>query len=173
MRQSLLLSLAITFCAWRVDCQVSARQGAPAADPSAIQRINSPMVLEFPFPAADPSAWGKRDLIPTGGADIRRYRCDGVYIAALAVKVETKRKTDVVRPLFKIFFVGDSDGQDDLVNMRIELLAGDDIVYASSLNNVSVEEGKTAERWSYPAPIKADVLKTVTMTRVTLHVHPD
>src|SRR5437773_4766070 len=121
--------------------QATARQGGTDAPQADQTEFHSPMLIELPFHALDPSTWNGQ--YARGSDGIARFVCDGVSFKDFAVSVARKRGKLKVRYRFVLANV---PSVDKVATVRIDLLREEEMIEQALLPGVLVEEGKISVR---------------------------
>ena len=144
----------------------TARQGDEKADPT---EFHSPMVLEAPFAAADPTTWnlGKGSVVTSPALGrLRRFHCDGVSLAIgdlhpreiTGNQIETQMDFGVINP-----------GHDKFVKLLFQLFNGDTKIADSAVGPFKVKEGAFVQKKATITALKQDLTtEPLTTIRITM-----
>lgn len=150
--------------------QVTAKQGIDGtSQPDQEQRFVSPMILELPFPAADPSTWDKGHI---RGQKIGRFICEGISFRDFAVSVNRARKGNVTIEYHMV--LANEPGVDKVAMVRLALVQGDKELARSVVPWFQVEEGRISIRRA-TMPLSAEALTNGSppQLRITLSAKDD
>ena len=147
MKRSAFLALVVAAaCPRFVLAQVTATQGATAAETGKRTEFTSPMVLDIPFPDFRELPPGK-DWIT---AAAREYSCDGVSLESLTVVpgrarkvwlLDGRGKERVVEYMLQTK-IRVQPSRDRTVGLRAELRHGDRTLASTTFHDIDAEEEK-------------------------------
>ncbi len=124
--------------------QVTGRQGSEKDQPN---DFHSPMVLDVPFPS-DPKTWTGEWFTNNAYREISRFRCDGIRIVELSLKV--KKIGDPDQNAFAVRFrtkLLNPDGNHDKeVIVRFDVKQKDRVLQSAEFGPVKVEESDSVKR---------------------------
>ncbi|HKO57422.1 MAG TPA: hypothetical protein VJ276_16220 [Thermoanaerobaculia bacterium] len=123
--------------------QATARQGEPSQDISDRQEFQSPMVIELPLHVTDPETWGAGWVRAEDHVD--RFICDGVYLKDFVVSADRRRGAKL-RLRYRLVLANARGGIDKLVDVKLELFRGAEVLQGLVLKDVDVEEGRVVTK---------------------------
>ena len=185
-RRALMKRLAFLFlvvaAGWPrcILAQVTAAQGANAAEAGKQTEFASPMVLDIPFPDFQKLPPEK----PWTTTEASRYFCEGVGVASLTVIPGKARKTwlldgsgkeRVVEYMLEMS-LRVLPSQDRIVDLLVELRLGDRTLASTAIRGIDAEEEKVKRARANLVARAADVASLFTgeakpMLRLTMSVH--
>lgn len=179
-RLAFLMLVVAAGCPRFVLAQVTATQGANAAEDGKQTEFASPMVLDIPFPDF-------RTLPPKSPwvtTEASRYFCEGVSVDSLTVVPGKARKTWLLDGSGKERVVEYTletsirvrPSQDRRVNLLVELRLGDRTLASTAIRDVDAEEEKVKRAKAYLVARAEDVESLFTgeakpTLRLTMSVH--
>jgi hypothetical protein len=144
MKPTAILVLPLTLLAAFAAGQVKAKSEAPEASE---KMFRSPMVLELPLPelASLPTAPTRGASIGVNLSTLLGYECDKVVVKAISGRVQLPDKTGVAQlDILVVLYV--KPGMDKTVELRLDLMAGDQRLDYAIARNVDAEERKQEQR---------------------------
>jgi hypothetical protein len=105
------------------------------------REYESPLTLTVDFPMADSARWGKGEWVSGADfAELAEYVCDRVSVRKLEVAVDPGKR-GVARVAFRGVLAARA-GHDKSVTLKLELLAGDEVLGSTTVSEIGVEEKK-------------------------------
>lgn len=180
MRLAFLIFVVAAGCPRFVLGQVTATQGANAAEAGKQTGFASPMVLDIPFP--DFRKLPPKD--PWVTTEAGRYFCEGVGVESLTVVPGKARKAWLLDGSGKervVEYVLETSlrvlpSQDRTVNLLFELRLGDRTLASTAIRGIDAEEEKVKRAKAYLVARAEDVESFFTgeakpVLRITMSVH--
>jgi len=148
----------------------TARQGDRNANytPTAFR---SPMVLETPFVLADPAMWGGTDLVQEYN-DLGKYTCDGLALRGRILDKKTgewqsglwmkakERGGGKLEISIRVLVRNPKHNHDKHVTIFFEIIDRDQVVAATTLGPVEVEDKGWSQDFSTKLLLPIDTLKS-------------
>lgn len=110
-----------------------------------VERFESPMVLELPLVLGSPGVATSALRTPEEQKRTRKFICDGAYLYDLTLKKSKPTREGDVDLEGKVT-VGVEHGEDRRVDVLAELVRGDQVLGASKIANLKVEEDERSTR---------------------------
>lgn len=158
-----ILGLCVGLPGFPALSQVTAQQGP--RDPN---EFHGSMILEAPFPPANPAARLNDWSTTPDYSKLRLYQCDGVRITGFQFRVKKPTKDGKVPVGMRIWLFSPDQNHDKMVELTLEIHNGDKVV-GTVKRSVKVEEARQVKRdLDVLLPSTDLIAEPITQLRITV-----
>lgn len=143
--------------------QATARQGDRQKDEP--NEFVSPMILEVDFLAANPLFWTKDWLSPRSYDELTKFRCEGVFIEVMTLRV--RKVLTTVEVQIETSLRNPDGNHDKTVRMGFEIQNDGQTIKEAGFGPVKLEESDGVTR-TVPVSFSLQDLKMEPMTRLRI-----